>query len=222
MSTKVIACRVMIDEMRGFLPAGVEAVVLDISQHVRPKQLKEELQKAITQLDGSCDTILLGYGLCSNSVVGLKAERTRLVLPRIHDCIGVFLGSHQLYLEEMKHEPAFFLTQGYIRGYQQDGSGPMDEFARIAERYGEERAAKLVGKMMAAYKRLVYIRTDQATDVHADRKYARDMAGRFAMRYEERPGSSELLRRLAAGEWNAEDFVVVKPGEEVRLEHFWS
>jgi hypothetical protein len=212
----------MIDEMRSFLPEAAEAVVFEISQHVRPKQLKTELQAAIDGLEGTCDVILLGYGLCSNSVLGLSSRSARLVLPRMHDCIGVFLGSHQEYLNEMNREPAFFLTQGYIRGYQSDGSGPMTEFDRAAERYGEERAGRLVGGMMAAYKRLVYIRTAQANDVDSDRAYAHQMAERFHMRYEERPGTSELLRKMVHGDWNPTDFVVVEPGEEVRLEHFWS
>jgi hypothetical protein len=219
---KVIACRVMIDEMRGFLPAGVEAVVFEISQHVHPKQLKAELQAAIDRLDGSCETILLGYGLCSNAVLGLVSRSARLVLPRIHDCIGVFLGSHKEYLREMGTEPAFFLTQGYIRGYQSDGSGPMAEFERVAERHGTARAERLMGKLMSAYKRLVYIRTDQALDIEADRAYAHQMAELFHMRYEERAGTSELLRRMIAGDWNTTDFVVVEPGEAVALEHFWS
>jgi hypothetical protein len=222
MRTKVIACRVMIDEMRSFLPAEVEAVVFDISQHVRPKQLKVELQAAIDGLDGTCDVILLGYGLCSNAVLGLCSKSARLVLPRIHDCIGVFLGSHREYMSEMSREPAFFLTQGYIRGYQSDGSGPMDEFDRIAARFGPERAGRLMDKMMGAYKRLVYIKTAQAEDLDADRAYAKNMAARFEMQYEEKPGTSELLRRMIAGEWNEADFVVVEPGEEVRLEQFWS
>jgi Protein of unknown function (DUF1638) len=218
MRTKVIACRVMIDEMRGFLPADVETEALDISQHIRPKLLRQLLQQAIGRADGNCDVILLGYGLCSNAVVGLKAERTKIVLPRMHDCIGVFLGSHQAYLDEMSREPAFFLTQGYIRGYESDKNGPF-ELDKIAQRLGHERAEKIVGEMMRPYKRLVYIKTTQALDLEADRQYSLNMAARFGMRYEEKPGTSELLRRLIAGDWDR-DFVVVNPGQEIALEHF--
>jgi len=37
MRARLIACRVMIDEIRRFLPSEVEAEVFEISQHVRPK-----------------------------------------------------------------------------------------------------------------------------------------------------------------------------------------
>jgi hypothetical protein len=219
MQIRLIACRVMIDEMRPFLPLGVEAEVFEISQHVRPKSLKTELQAAVDRADGKCDAILLGYGLCSNSVVGLRARKSRIVMPKMHDCIGIFLGSHKAYLEEMAREPAFFLTKGYIRGYETDQSGPMSEFDKVAQRYGREKAEKLVGGMMQPYKRLVYLQTSEDTEIEADREYSQKMAARFNMRYEERPGTSALLRRMVEGDWR-DDFVVVEPGQEITLEHF--
>jgi Protein of unknown function (DUF1638) len=221
MRMKVIACRVMIDEMRDFLPADVEADVFEISRHIRPKQLKADLQAAVDRVDGTCDGILLGYGLCSNAVVGLHARKSRIVIPKIHDCIGVFLGSHEAYLDEMQKEPAFFLTQGYIQGYQSERSGPLDELEKVAQRHGRERAEKIVGEMMRPYKRLVYIKTARASDVEADRQYSAAMAARFNLRYEEKPGKSDLLRRLAEGKWES-GFVVIEPGHEATLEHFMS
>jgi hypothetical protein len=219
MRIKLIACGVMSDELRRFLPLGAETEVFEIGLHVRPQSLKAELQAAIRRADGNCDAILLGYGLCSNAVVGLIAHKSRLVVPKVHDCIGVFLGSHRTYLEEMAREPTFFLTRGYIRGYERDHCGPMEEIERMAERHGRKRAEEIVGEMMRPYKRLVYLRTLENADIEADRKYAQEMAARFSMRYEERPGTSELLRRMVEGDW-ASDFVIVEPGQEVTLEHF--
>jgi hypothetical protein len=219
MKAKLIACQVMIDEIRRFLPAEVEAEVFEISQHIRPKLLKKSLQAAIDRADGKHDVILLGYGLCSNAVVGLVARNCKLVIPKVHDCIGVFLGSQRAYLDEMAREPAFFLTQGYIGGYVAEQSGPMSEFDRAVQRYGPEKAEKLVGAMMKPYKRLVYIRTTEALDLEADLRYAHEMAARFEMRYEELKGTSELLERMVKCNWE-HDFIVVEPGHELTLEHF--
>jgi len=219
MNAKLIACRVLIDEIRRFMPSEVEVEVFEISQHLRPKLLKIALQAAIDRADGKFDVILLGYGLCSNSVVGLVAQRSRLVIPKIHDCIGIFLGSHRAYQEEMAREPAYFLTRGYISGYLEEQSGPLADFDRAAKRYGQARAEKLVGAMMAPYKRLVYIHTSEAADLEADRKYSQEMAARFHMRYEEVNGNSVLLERMMKGDWG-NDFIVVEPGQELTLEHF--
>lgn len=219
MNAKLIACRVMVDEIRRFLPADVEVEVFEISQHVRPKLLKESLQAAIDRADGKYEVIMLGYGLCSQAVVGLVAHKSRLVVPRLHDCIGVFLGSHDAYKKEMSQDHAYFLTHGYIRGYIADQSGPLSELERAAKRYGRERAEKLLAEMMRPYQRLVYIRTAAASDLEADRRYSRDMADRFHMRYEEMEGTSALLEKLVKGDWG-EDFVVAAPGQQITLEQF--
>jgi hypothetical protein len=219
MEAKLIACRVMIDEMRPFLPAHLPTEVFEISQHTRPKLLKAALQEAIDRADGKYDPILLGYGLCSTAVVGLIAHKSRIVIPKMHDCIGIFLGSHRAYMEEMAKEPAFFLTQGYIRGYVNEQSGPLSDFDRVAQKFGPEKAEKIVGDMMRPYKRLVYIRTAEPLGLEADRKYAHQFAARFAMRYEEMKGTSELLLRMVEGNWN-DDLVVVAAGQAITLEHF--
>jgi hypothetical protein len=209
----------MVDEIRRFLPAEVEVEAFEISQHVRPKLLKESLQAAIDRADGKYEVILLGYGLCSQAVVGLAAQKSRLVVPRLHDCIGVFLGSHEAYKKEMSKDHAYFLTHGYISGYIADQSGPLSELERAVKRYGRQRAEKLLAEMMKPYKRLVYIRTTEAPGLEEDRKYSRDMAERFHMRYEEMEGTSALLERMVKGEWG-EDFVVAAPGQEITLEQF--
>ena len=219
MRARLIACRVMIDEIRRFLPSEVEAEVFEISQHVRPKLLKDALQEAIDRADGNHDFIMLGYGLCSNAVVGLVAQGSQLVIPKMHDCIGIFLGSHAAYKAEMEREPAFFLTQGYIGGYVAEQSGPLSEFDRAARRYGPERAEKLITEMMKPYKRLVYIRTTETLDLEADRRYSHNMAERLRMRYEEMAGTSDLLERMVKGDWN-DDFVVTAPGQKITLEQF--
>jgi len=216
MPPKVIACRVMIDEIRLFLPEGVETEVFDISLHTRPKVLKEGLQAAIDASDGKYDPILLGYALCSNAVVGLKAEHSRLVVPRTHDCIGIFLGSQQTYREENNKEPGtYFLTQGWIG----DGGSLFSDYERMAAKFGSEKAEYVVREMLRHYKRLVYIRTPKAINLEADRAYARRMAERFSLRYEEIDGNTTLLQRMIAGDWR-EDFVVTEPGQETSFEQF--
>jgi hypothetical protein len=222
MKPKLIACRVMIDEIRPFLAPETEIEVFEISRHIHPKKLKDALQEAVTHADGHYDPILLGYGLCSNSVVGLKAKYSRIVIPKMHDCIGIFLGSHQAYLDEHKKEPGtYFLTQGYIQGYVTEAGGPMGDWERTAKKHGAEKADELIGIMMEHYNRLVYIRTPVSINLEEDRKYAHRFAERFGMHYEEIESSSRLLQKLAIGDWD-EEFIVVKPGEEVAFEKFLS
>lgn len=210
----------MIDELRPLLAPGTETEVFEISRHIHPKKLKDALQEAVTRADGHYDPILLGYGLCSNSVVGLKTRHSHIVIPKMHDCIGIFLGSHQAYLDEREKEPGtYFLTQGYIQGYISEANGPLGDWEHVAKKYGPERADELILTMMEHYKRLVYIRTPESISMEKDREYAHQFAKRCGLRYEETESSSRLLQKLVTGDWD-EEFLVIAPGEEVALLQF--
>ena len=210
----------MIDELRPFLPEDIEVDVFEISLHTRPAFLKSALQQAIDAADGKFDPIFLAYGLCSNAVVGLCAKQSRLVIPRQHDCIGIFLGSTAARREQMEVEPGtYFLTQGYIEGHKRDHTGPIGEYEQMVARYGQGRADVLIHKMMGQYKRLVYLKAAHPRNLEGDREYARNFAARFGMRYEERDTCNDLLRRMMNPEWD-QDFVVVPPGQEIGFEQF--
>ena len=70
MGPLVIACAVMIDELRRLLPAGVPTRVLEMSLHTHPDRLHAALRTEIDQADGRHDPIILGYGLCGMAAVG--------------------------------------------------------------------------------------------------------------------------------------------------------
>src|SRR5512133_2017405 len=101
----VVACATVIEEMLPFLPADVPYETLDFGLHLRPASLRESLQEKIEQISPRTDVLLLGYGLCSMAVVGIKATTATLVIPRTDDCIGIFLGSCAAYREQFNQEP---------------------------------------------------------------------------------------------------------------------
>lgn len=219
MNPKLIACRVMVEEIRPYLPVGTAIAAIDIGMHTLPDRLRERIQEEIDASDGRFDPILLGYGLCAKAVVGLVARSSRLVIPKSDDCIEIFLGSRSARLQELSKEPgSFFLTPGYIG----DGASMIfKEYEQAAVRYGRERAEKLLRAMMGHYTRIVYIRTANSESLASDRQYGRELADRLRLRYEEMDGTAEWLRAMAEGRWG-ENFVVVRPGEPIELKHFYS
>ena len=76
--------------------------------HTSPEQLQERLQQAIDASDGKYDPIYLGYGLCSKAVLGLVAEKSRIIVPKSDDCIEIFLGSRKARVSEIANEPGTF------------------------------------------------------------------------------------------------------------------
>ncbi len=69
--TLVMACATVVEEMLPHLPEGMAHQVFDFGLHVNPDKLRTTLQEAINAVDGQYDTIILGYGLCSQAIVGL-------------------------------------------------------------------------------------------------------------------------------------------------------
>ena len=167
---------------------------------------------------GDAPTIILGYGFCSMAVMGLRANGCTLVVPRVDDCIAIFLGSGAAYKQQARAEPGtYYLTKGWI----EVGDTPFTEYERLVEQYGEKKAKWLMSQILKHYTRLALIDTGQANLDHY-RTYARDLAERFGLRFEEIPGSTALIRKLLFGPWDADgEFVVVPPGESIRYEHFF-
>jgi hypothetical protein len=213
--TLVIACATVFEEMASHLPAGMQYQVLEFGLHANPNRLRSALQEAIDAVSGQFDRILLGYGLCSRAVEGVQANGCSLVIPRVHDCIAIFLGSHAAYCDQSGSEPGtYYLTKGWIEA----GDMPFAEYDRLVEKYGQEKAIYLLKLMLANYKRLALINTGQYA-IDRYREYARSMAEQFDLRYEEIDGSDALVKKLVHGPWD-EDFVILQPGETFRLEQF--
>lgn len=212
---KVIACATVIEEMLPYLPPNVTTEVLDFGLHRTPEKLREALQEAIDKNCDNADVLLLGYGLCSMGVVGLTARNTTLVVPRVDDCIAIFLGSNEAYRKQSEKEPGtYYLTKGWIEVCDT----PDDEYNRLVERYGRKRADRVMEVMFQHYKRLVYIDTGQS-DQERYRDAARRNAKRLNLRYDEIPGSVDLILKMIKGHWD-DDFVVAKPGEVIKFEDF--
>ena len=92
--TVVIACRVMQELLGTMLPADMKVTYQDILLHNTPKKLAAALQASI-DAEPQPSTIIVGYGLCGNGLVGVKSGAHTLVIPRTHDCVAIFLGFGQ-------------------------------------------------------------------------------------------------------------------------------
>jgi hypothetical protein len=212
---KVIACATVIEEMSSHLPPDVDTCVLDFGLHVNPDVLKGALQETIDASASSVDTILLGYGLCSQAVVGLRANGCTLVVPKVDDCIAIFLGSERAYKEQHQNEPGtYYMTKGWIEA----GDSPFGEYDGMVERYGEEKARILMGKILKNYTRLALINTGEYEIEHY-REYCKRTAEYFGLSYEEISGSNTLIKKLLYGPWDHE-FVVAHPGETITYMDF--
>lgn len=211
----VIACATVIEEISPFLPADVPSDTLDFGLHLHPQELKKSLQDRINEASQEADVLLLGYGLCSMAVVGLQATTAHLVIPRVDDCIAIFLGSCSAYKEQNKKEPGtYYLTKGWM----EVGDSPFDEYKRMVTKFGEAKAGRMTRLMLKNYTRLGFINTGQY-QIEQYRELARQTAEKFGLRFEEIDGSPALVNKLVFGPWD-EEFLVVEPGQTVQYTDF--
>lgn len=235
---KIIACKVLYREI-SYLTAKSENFV-DVTYmrqglHDTPSLLKEALQKEIDLIDADddlhtfhshfvkreFDAILLGYGLCSNGVEGLRSEKHTLVVPRAHDCITLFLGAKEKYNQYFNGNPGTFW---YNASWIENSSTPSEEtekemYAVYSERYGEENAQYLIdAELTENYNRCAYIRWDELPFPKYE-KYAQDAAEFYGWEYDCVLGNSGLMRDFIDGNWSEDKFLVVPPGKTIAAEH---
>ncbi|MHB9032921.1 MAG: DUF1638 domain-containing protein [Anaerolineae bacterium] len=232
MYLKLIACDVfarLAYYCAALSPHTVDIELLQKGLHNIPANLNQELNQRISRIEpGKYDAILLGYGLCGNSINGLRASHTQLVIPRAHDCITLFLGSAALYGKEARANPGtYWYTPDYIErgGAAGDvvalGAAVGEDMDKVydeyVEKYGKDNAdylMEVMGAWTQHYNRAVYIRNGEAPfpDMSAS---VRDTADRRGWNYVEMAGSLLLIRDLLEGRWDNQRFLVLPAGQAV-------
>ena len=100
MRLKLLACEIMYRELCAAAARSTNLVDVEFL----PKGLHDighegmcvRLAQTLAAIDETrYEAVLLGYGLCSNGLVGLAAQSVPLIVPRAHDCITLFLGSKE-------------------------------------------------------------------------------------------------------------------------------
>ncbi|MFC1485440.1 DUF1638 domain-containing protein [Candidatus Latescibacterota bacterium] len=232
---KLIACGVfrgVFERVRQDIPSHIDLVETWFEQglHLDPVRLNALISEEIARTghDGEPpDAILLAYGLCSRGIAGIRSGRWTIVVPRAHDCITLFLGSQERYLEEFTREPGTYwftpeLTGGLKRpGFSEIFPGIYQEFEQQFETYLEKfddpkLARFIIDSQEQAhiphYSRGVFIESG-VPDTDGLRGKARTYCQERNWNYEEVKGDLSLIRDLLSGKWDEKRYLVVKPNE---------
>ena len=235
MRFKAIICQVFtreFDDVIARSPHSIEVDNVPMGLHDLGVGMSPHLQERIDAADsGGYDAILQGYALCGRGTEGLRAGKTQLVLPRVHDCIGLLMGSHHAYQAYFENHPGvYYRSPGWIE-FQTPGmmlepafasqKSPLGERRSLEElvaKYGEENGKYLFEQFNAFrshYSGLTYISSGVASD-QACRTKARAEATKEGWAFDEVKGTVMLLERLVNCEWDTASFLVVPPGATIR------
>lgn len=225
---KMLACEIFYREFS--LLASQSEHIVDVTfirkgLHDAGKEImRQTIQDEINAVDKETyDAILLGYGRCSDGIVGLKANEIPIVVPRAHDCITLFFGSKEKYEKYFSQNPAtYYRTTGWTERDNADDDSVMTQlglnqtYEQYEEKYGPENAKYIMETIgwSSNYKYLTYIDLGLAIDD----KYAylaQQEAKEKKLKYKHIHGDWHLLRGLMAGQWDPEEFLVVSKGQTI-------
>jgi hypothetical protein len=234
MHLKLIGCEILYREICAAVsrsPNTIDIEFLPKGLHdIGSEGMLERLQAALDRTDTSkYQALLLAYGLCNNGVVGLTARALPIVLPRAHDCITLFFGSKEKYLQYFNAHPGvYFKTTGWIeRGTDvgelsqisiQRRTGITQGYEELVSKYGEENAAYLWEELcdtLKNYRQITFIQMGFEPDDRFE-CHAREEAALRGWSFEKVQGDVSLIQRLVDGPWDEREFLTVRPGEQVR------
>jgi len=186
--------------------------------HRAPDKLNKKLQGAIDEIPDNEDmTVVLGYGLCSNAVVGVRAPSQGMYIPRVHDCITLYLGNRETYKKEFNQKPGtYYLTSGWINN-QTDPLGMMEnEYTR---RVGRELAEETIKEEIRNYSRISFIHTAGSKNPRYVER-AKANATYFGKEFTEFKRDDTYFRKILYGPYEKPDFVYIEPHDKVKQIEF--
>lgn len=216
----------------------LEVEYLEGGLHDVPDQLRTKLQERIDEVSasGDYDRIVLGYGLCGRGTAGLYARNIPFVIPRVQDCIALFLGSDAVYRREFRKNPGTYYISGgwYEEQVQPQVFRPRVKRAEASqnealrkesleyfeERYGRKNAEMIYqfyNSWQKNYSRAGFIDTG-AGDTQVYDAYARDMAEEFGWKFERLEGSLHLLEAMILSEKTTDEVLFVAPHHVTQYE----
>lgn len=203
-------------------PNVIDIVMLPQGLHNEPDELRRQVQLALNQTtdskDRQYDASLLGYGLCSNGIVGLKSS-IPVVVPRAHDCITLLLGSKDRYQQYFdSHHGIYWYSDGWIDCSLQPSKERYETIlAEYAEKYGQDNAQYLMEmeqNWMKEYEWATYV--DWSLPGSEEHKaFTNECAEFLGWNYDELNGDPALMQRFLDGQWDPQEFLVVEPGQVI-------
>jgi len=228
MRLQFIVCKVL--QREAYLCAArsrnvVDVVLMEQGLHNEPERLRVRVQEALQRTEDvqgrPYDASLLGYGLCSNGIVGIEPKITTVV-PRGHDCITLLLGSKERYQHYFDtHRGIYWYSAGWIENNLQPGRERYEATLRnYIEKYGRDNAEYLMQMEQSwinEYQWATYVDWGFPNAEH-HRRYTKECAEFLGWNYDVQEGDPGLMQRLVDGEWDEDSFLVLSPGQKIQAD----
>ena len=226
--TYIIACAVLAIDLKHSakrLGLDIDYKFLEAGLHNNPKLLREKLQAAIDEISatGLCDRIVIGYGICGKGTIGIQSRNIPLTIPKVHDCVALFLGGDQSYKNEFQKYPGtYYLSAGWCEEKTEPISQRKQwayfgdkrlQFNDLVEKHGKEAAQQtfdFLNSWQKNYQRVVFIETGAKKSPEYE-QLALDMAREYQWKYEKIDGNQGLIEKMITARNSTSDILFVPP-----------
>jgi hypothetical protein len=204
-TTRLIACNMIHDEVSAAMEkTGTDYPVEWVEEglHFSVKKLHDRVQQALDAAAG-CDRVLLAFGMCGNMIEGLRVPVRQLIMPNVDDCISFMLYPYK----PGKETGVYYLTRGWIHS----GKNAWNDRERLAVRFGEKKANRVVREMLDSYHSMSIIETGAypPEEIWAE---SRGIAEGLNLKHGREPGSTEWIQQLLTGPWDNNRFLCFEQG----------
>ena len=225
-----VFCRIAC-ELVSKSPHVVDLEFVPMLAHDEPKKLnqmiREKIDKSVNESGRPYDALILGFGLCGNSVVGLSCP-IPMVIPRAHDCCTMHMGGKENFIAAFGDilsarwsstgyfERCHGLNYGHLGTEQLASHKTSAEYMGYVEQYGEENADYIWETMHPEIEtdEAVYIKIDGFEYSSAQKTYS-DEIEKSGKRLKVVDGDVSMLKALIDGEWDDKRFLAVSPGKKI-------
>jgi len=232
MRIKLICCDVFLRPVSAFVavsPDIIDVEYVPMLLHTEPDRLRGELQRRIdvAAAQRHYDMFVLGFGLCGNSTAGLTCP-VKFVMPRVHDCCAVLMGSNERFLEEfgenlsMRWCSCGYYERCYLDGgdienaYSAGSRETYPEYRELLEKYDKETADYVWETLHPE------IETPEAAYITLEGFDGEGYMHGFGEMIKEQgktlkvlKGDISFLRELVNGPWDSGRFLTLSPGERI-------
>ncbi|MCK8817606.1 DUF1638 domain-containing protein [Natroniella sulfidigena] len=206
-----VACNTLRDEIKLVVEdlGSTDPIIwIESGLHDFPEKLSEAIQNQIDKI-ANVQNIILLFGSCGNSLLGLHSSNARIIFPKVDDCIALFLGGNERKRKIDKEVPSYYFTKGYL----ENESNIYSEYNYCIDKYGLEKAKKIYQKMLHNYQEIKVIDT-KAYQPQEILSRTSKIADEFELTHQVVEGSLKFIYKAFNEEWD-EDFVIIESGNEI-------
>jgi len=217
----MIACEVFRDELQQFQPQ-IPIHYLEMGLHDQPMLLRQQLQSMIESMENAGKPrILLAYGNCGHAILGLTTTCSELIIPRIDDCVSLFLEGNETRKQWLLKFPGnYYYSAGWIRGGKVPGPDRELQLRNaLNEKYPDspdsvEVLLELDAEMFSVHNTVCYLKTTENPELE---HYCQSCAAHLGWNYTEHLASTRLLEQLLNGTTGSELFMNIPPGHRISM-----